>query len=64
MCLSTAYYDSKDESNVAARYVTKVEVDGDQVVLTDVMGFETRIEGKVSFVDLTGGTVVIATGAA
>ena len=64
MCLSTAYYDNKDEANVAARYVAKVEVDGDQVVLTDVMGFETRIEGKVSFVDLTGGTVVIATGAA
>ena len=64
MCLSTAYYDSKDEANVAARYVAKVEVDGDQVVLTDVMGFETRIEGRVSFVDLTGGTVVITTGAA
>ena len=64
MCLSTAYYDNKDEANVAARYVAKVEVDGDEVVLTDVMGFETRIGGKVSFVDLTGGTVVIATGAA
>lgn len=64
MCLSTAYYDSKDEENVAARYVAKIEVDGNQVVLTDVVGFETRIEGRVSFVDLTGGTVVIATGAA
>lgn len=64
MCLSTAYYNSKDEENVAARYIAKVVVDGDAVVLTDVMGFETRIEGRLTFVDLTGGTVVIATGAA
>jgi len=64
MCLSTAYYNKKDEANIAASYVAKVEVDGEQVVLTDVMGYETRIEGKIASVDLTGGTVVITTGAA
>ena len=64
MCLSTAYYNSKEEANVAARYVAKLQVEGDTVVLTDIMGIETRIEGAVAWADLTGGTVVITTGEA
>ena len=64
MCLSTAYYNSKDEEKVAARYVAKIDVAGDKVVLTDIMGAQLEIEGKVTFVDLTGGVVVIATDAA
>ena len=64
MCLSTAYYNSKEEANVAARYVAKLQVEGGTVVLTDIMGIETRIEGAVAWADLTGGTVVITTGEA
>ena len=40
------------------------EVEDGKVRLTDIMGTETVIEGEVSFVDLTGGTVVIKTDAA
>ena len=61
MCLSTAYLNEKDEDKVAARYVAEIKVDGDEVILTDVMGFDMKIKGRVSFVDLTGGTVVLAT---
>ena len=64
MCLSTAYLNKKEEDKVAARYVAKVEVESGKVRLTDIMGTETVIEGEVSFVDLTGGTVVIKTDAA
>ena len=59
MCLSTAYYNSKKEENVAARYVAEIRVEGDEVLLTDVMGKEMVIPGKILFVDLTGGTVVL-----
>ncbi len=59
MCLSTAYKNSKDEDAVIARYVSKIDVKGDSVVLTDVMGTETEVPGTLSFIDLTGGTVII-----
>ncbi len=64
MCLSTAYYNRKDEDKVAARYVASIDVDGDKITLTDVMGFTTEIIGAIASVDLTGGTVIIATDAA
>ena len=63
MCLSTAYYNRKDEDKVAARYVASIDVDGDKITLTDVMGFTTEIIGAIASVDLTGGTVIIATDA-
>ena len=59
MCLSTAYKNSKDEDAVIARYVSKIDVKGDLVVLTAVMGTETEVPGTLSFIDLTGGTVII-----
>ena len=37
MCLSTAYYNSKDEDNVAVRFVSEINVTEDSVRLTDVM---------------------------
>lgn len=61
MCLSTAYYNKKSDDRIAAEYVASISVEGSTVVLTDVMGLEMRIEGRVSFVDLTGGTVIIST---
>lgn len=64
MCLSTAYLDRKDEDKVAARYVASIDVNGRDIILTDVMGFTTQIEGSISSVDLTGGTVIISTAAA
>ena len=41
-----------------------IVINCDKVVLTDIMGAQLEIEGKVTFVDLTGGVVVIATDAA
>ncbi|MBR3545059.1 MAG: CooT family nickel-binding protein [Oscillospiraceae bacterium] len=64
MCLSTAYLNHKDEDKIAARYVANIEVNGNKIILTDVMGFTTEVEGSILSVDLTGATVVIATDAA
>ena len=63
MCLSTAYYNSKDEENVAVRFVSEINVTDDAVLLTDVMGQQIEIKGRLKYVDLTGGTVVIETAA-
>ncbi len=61
MCLSTAYLNKKEESMIAARYVDSIRVEGGKVILTDVMGAVTEIDGTISYVDLTGGSVIIAT---
>jgi len=61
MCLSTAYLNAMEEDKVAARYVAEISVEGRRVVLRDILGEENVIEGVISHVDLTGGTVIIAT---
>ena len=60
MCLSTVYLNKKEEDLIAARYVDSIKVLGNKIILTDVMGSETEIEGRISYVDLTGGSVIIA----
>ncbi len=61
MCLSTAYLNSRDEDRIAARYVQSIEVSGNHITLTDVLGAKTEIDGTISYVDLTGGSVIIST---
>jgi len=61
MCLSTAYYNSKTDDNVAATYVAEINVTDDEVILTDVMGQDLVIKGSLMYVDLTGGTVIVRT---
>jgi len=63
MCLSTAYKNEKKDDNIAARYVAEINITEHSVILTDVMGEEIEIEGKLLYVDLTGGTVIIETAA-
>lgn len=59
MCLSTAYYNKKDDKFIAAQYVEKIEIDGNNITLIDVMGMRIELTGRLSQVDLTGGTVII-----
>ena len=59
MCLSTAYRTS-DPNSVIMEFVSGISVDGDKITLTDVMGDQTTVEGKLVMVDLTGGVVKIA----
>lgn len=61
MCLSTAYLNEKKEENVAARYVARIRMEGDKIILTDIMGMETEIRGILSQADLTSGFLIIGT---
>ena len=62
MCLSTAYLNKKDKEHVAAEYVAKIHTVGKKITLTDVMGFDTELDGEISFVDLNGGVINKDTG--
>lgn len=58
MCLSTAY-NVNDSDSVIMEYVSRIDVDGDHITLTDVLGDQRTVEGRIRMVDLTGGTVKI-----
>ena len=59
MCLSTAYK-TTDPDCILMEYVSRIDVDGDKITLTDVIGEQKVIEGKLVMVDLTGGSVKIS----
>lgn len=58
MCLSTAYKTS-DPDCIIMEYISRIDVDGNVITLTDVMGDTKTIEGSIVMVDLTGGVVKI-----
>lgn len=59
MCLATVYNKNQEPDSILLQYVSRLEVEGTTITLTDVMG-ETRIvEGVIKSVDLAGSTVVI-----
>ncbi|MCD8348301.1 MAG: CooT family nickel-binding protein [Lachnospiraceae bacterium] len=58
MCLATVYAKNEPDS-IILEYVSKIEVDGHLITLTDVMGEQRTIEGTLAMADLTGGKVEI-----
>ena len=49
----------KDHDSVILEYVSRIEVDGDKVILTDVLGDTKAVTGTLAMADLTGGVVKI-----
>ena len=60
MCLSTVYRNSQSEENVCAKFVAKIDVEGNTLSFTDVLGEVTKVEGKLVSADLTAGVVVFS----
>lgn len=55
MCLATVYKESDD--SVIFRNVSRIDVDGDRIVLRDIMGDERVVEGRILMVDLANSVV-------
>ena len=55
MCLATVYTES--DNTVICRNVSRIDVDGDSVIIRDIMGEETRVQGKILMVDLANSNV-------
>ena len=49
MCLATV---QKSDDTVVCRNVSRIDVDGEKVIIRDIMGDERVIEGKILMVDL------------
>ena len=63
MCLSTVYKSDGSERTKLAEYVSGVKAEGDKITLTDIMGAETVVYGKLASVDLVQNQIVIEGGA-
>ena len=57
MCLATVYKQSDD--SVIFKNVSRIDVDGDKLVLRDIMGDERIVEGSILMVDLANSIVKV-----
>lgn len=58
MCLATVY--KENDNSVIFKNVSRIDVDGDNVILRDIMGDERVVEGRILMVDLANSVVKIA----
>ena len=54
MCLATV---QNSDDTVVCRNVSRIDVDGEKVIIRDIMGDERVIEGKILMVDLANSLV-------
>lgn len=59
MCLATVINVNQPDT-IVLQYVSKIEVNGEQITLTDVMGEQVTVQGTITMADLTGGRVEIS----
>ena len=55
MCLATVQKES--DNMVILKMVSRIDVDGDKVILRDIMGETKTIEGRILMVDLANSIV-------
>lgn len=55
MCLATVYKQSDD--SVIFRNVSRIDVDGENIILRDIMGDERTVKGSILMVDLANSVV-------
>ena len=58
MCLATVY--KEQDNSVIFKNVSRIDVDGDCIILRDIMGDERRLNGKILMVDLANSIVKLA----
>ena len=59
MCLSTVYKNQISPETVAMSNVMKIDVDGDMVILTDLMERQMAIHGELVMANLVEGVAVV-----
>ncbi len=59
MCLAACYKNEQKPENLMCKYVSTIGFRGDKIVLTDILGEETEVTGKLSTVDLVKNYIVI-----
>ena len=57
MCLATVY--KKSDDSVLFKNVARIEVEGDSLILTDIMGDARQVKGSLLMVDLANSIVKV-----
>ena len=55
MCLATVY--KEPDNTVICKNVSRIDVDGEYVTIRDMMGDETRVQGRILMVHLANSVV-------
>ena len=55
MCLATVY--KEPDNTVICKNVSRIDVDGEYVTIRDIMGDDTRVQGRILMVDLANSVV-------
>lgn len=55
MCLATVYKES--DNTVICKNVSRIDVEGEFVIIRDIMGDESKVQGKILMVDLANSIV-------
>ena len=63
MCLATVYGKKDGTESVILKNATRIDVEGKKIVIRDIIGMETVIEGEIQMVDLASAVVKIAVAA-
>ena len=63
MCLATVYGKKNGTESVILKNATRIDVEGKKIVIRDIIGMETVIEGEIQMVDLASAVVKIAVAA-
>lgn len=59
MCLATVYGNKNDTESVILKNATRITVEGKKIVIRDIIGMETVVEGEIQMVDLANAVVKI-----
>lgn len=59
MCLSTVYLLDGEEEIKLAENVGGVDIRGDQVVMTDLLGIRTAVDARVETIDLIENYIIL-----
>ena len=59
MCLSTVYKNQQTPDAIVMKNVMRIDVEGDSVILTDLMERTVAIEGTLEMANLVDGYVIV-----
>ena len=59
MCLSNVYEKSPDADNLLLRNIADIKIEGDTLVMTDIMGIPRQLKATVKEVDLIDNYIIV-----
>ena len=59
MCLSMVYKNEVSDTNLLAKNVADIRVEGGKIIFTDLMGIRTTFDGTLEKIDLMDNYVIV-----